>query len=224
MRAAEPPQPRNARSSPYPEQFNQQFVGQQSIGRPPQRMSVSSIPSPMRVNSPRFPSESSLPSPNYQNVQTYSQQSDQFNFDQSFGGSGSQPSTPQPLTPQSDRSRNNSGMTSEYVKQEIRSLVSGRTQQQQHQTQGGHPSQSQQQQQQQHQQLSLSSHSLTLSSADLDMFSLLNDNSDDFTQGLLNIGADNTSAMNSPVSHLNLNMGRNNSMVSVFRHNLFINH
>ena len=205
MRQSAPPQPRNARSSPFPEQFGQQF-GQQVIGRPPQRMSVSSIPSPMRVNSPRFASESSQPSPNYQTVQTYNQSNDQFNFDQ-FGGNGSQPSTPQPMTPQSaqsaDRSRNNSGMTSEYVKQEIRSLVSGRTQQQQQmQSHSGPPSQQQPQQLPQ-----LSSQSLSLGS-DLDMFSLLSDNSNDFTQGLLNIGTDNHNSMSSPVSHLNLNMNR----------------
>ena len=167
----------------------------------------------MRVNSPRFPSESSLPSPNYQSVQSYSQSMDQFNFDQAFVGNSSQPPTPQPMTSQSDRSPNNSGMTSEYVKQEIRSLVRGRTQQQQIQTQAGPASQ------QQHQELTLSSQSLTLSSilssADLDMFDLLNDSSTDFTQGLLNMGSDNTNSINSAVSHMNLNMNRTNWMVSV---------
>ncbi|CAG2108313.1 unnamed protein product, partial [Medioppia subpectinata] len=134
MRAAAPPQPRNSRSSPYPDQqFAQQFVGQvvvqqqqqQVLGvrqppQPQQRMAIGSIPAPMRVNSPRFAGDQSLPSPNqYPNLQpqqqSYGHSPDGFNFDQAFGGNGSQPATPQPGggQQQNDRSRNNSGMTSD---------------------------------------------------------------------------------------------------------------
>jgi len=201
MRAAAPPQPRNARSSPYPEQFNvgQQF--QQQITRPQQqRMTVTTLPSPMRVNSPRFATDQSLPSPSYQTV-TYSQQTaDQFTFEQTFAQNNSQPN---------DRTRNNSGMTSEYVRQELRTLVSGRTQQQQ--TQQIQQSVSQQQQMSQ-----MSSQSIT--PADLEMFGigLLSDSNDDFTQGLLNIGNNEVNTnVNSPVPNLSLNINRTNSMVSL---------
>lgn len=199
MRATAPPQPRNARSSPYPEQFGvgQQFA-QQTISRPQQRMAVPSLPSPMRVNSPRFANETSLPSPNFQTV-SYQQSSDQFTFEQTFSQNNSQPN---------DRTRNNSGMTSEYVRQELRTLVSGRTQQQQQQLQQQTP------QQQQISQLS----SQSLTQADLEMFGLFSDTSDDITQGLLNISADTNAGVNSPVSHHNLNMNRSNSMVRIRFH------
>jgi hypothetical protein len=170
-------------------------------------MAVSSIPSPMRVNSPRFANDqTSLPSPNaYQQVQQTYQQSDQFSFEQTFGGgNGSQPSTPQPGQ-QSDRSRNNSGMTSEYVRQELRSHISGRTAQHQQSIQSQAPPPPAQSSQQQ------LSHTLSLS-ADLDMFSLLSDSNDDFASGLLNM--DNSTGIHSPVSHLNLNLNRP-AMVSV---------
>ncbi len=197
MRATAPPQPRNARSSPYPENFGQQF-NQQTVNRP-QRMTVTTLPSPMRVNSPRFVNETSLPSPNYQTV-TYTQSSDQFTFESTFAQNNNN-------SQQNDRTRNNSGMTSEYVRQELRTLVSGRTQQQQ---------QIQQTPQQHNQQLSQMSQSLI--QTDLEIFGLLSDSGDDFTQGLLNVSAADVNTnvgVNSPVSHLSLNLNRSNSMVRI---------
>ena len=44
------------------------------------------------------------------------------------------------------------------------------------------------------------------------MFGLLSDTTNDFTQGLLNITDNNSSGVNSPVSHFNLNMNRTNTM------------
>jgi hypothetical protein len=98
-------------------------------------------------------------------------------------------------------------MTSEYVRQELRTLVSGRTQQQQ---------QIQQTPQQHNQQLSQMSQSLI--QTDLEIFGLLSDSGDDFTQGLLNVSAADVNTnvgVNSPVSHLSLNLNRSNSMVRI---------
>jgi hypothetical protein len=60
--------------------------------------------------------------------------------------------------------------------------------------------------------------SQSLIQADLEMLGLLSDSGDDFTHGLLNISAADVNtnvSVNSPVSHLSLNLNRSNSMVRI---------